>query len=87
MPAYRYAIPVSAEFPRDGENFHFFCHVRLISFVALVCAALLSFSSLPVSLLIPALRGQSQNFHFTSHFHGFSAVFLGFPVPRAVVIQ
>ena len=35
-------------------------HVRLISFLSLVCAAaLLCSSSLPVSLLIPALRGLS----------------------------
>ena len=36
-------------------------HVRLISFLGLIRAALLCFSSLPVSLLIPALRGLSQN--------------------------
>ena len=36
-------------------------HVRLISFLGLIRAALLCFSSLPVNLLIPALRGLSQN--------------------------
>ena len=38
-------------------------HVRLISLLGLVCAALLCFSSLPVSLLFPALRGLSQKKH------------------------